>query len=117
MNNSPLEESEQKAVAEYLDYTRLIWCHVPNERKAKPQYMAKLKTLGVKSGVPDILIFTPPPDGWHYGLAIELKRAKGGVISEAQATWGRRLSECGWYWQVCAGASEAIAKIKEVYRI
>lgn len=45
----------------------LIW-HTPNEVKAKPQYMAIRRKMGVKPGIPDIVDF-----GVVRGL-FELKR-------------------------------------------
>ncbi len=42
-----------------------------NERKTSPRAGARLKKKGVKSGVPDILIFEPK--GRYNGIAIELK--------------------------------------------
>ncbi len=52
----------QQAVARYLDACPgALWCHVPNEAKRGPKLAAMLKSQGLKAGVPDVLIFTPPP--------------------------------------------------------
>jgi hypothetical protein len=105
----PKEEQEQEALAEWLDYKRILWTHVPNEGRRKPQYNAKLKRLGLKKGVPDILIFDPPRKGEGFvGVAIELKRKKGGRVSPEQEGWLEALKEVGWYATVCNGADEAI---------
>ena len=114
VNNTPLEEDEQKVIAEYLDYTvgELNWCHVPNESKSKVQYYAKQKALGVKSGVPDILIFKAPEE--YNGIAIEMKRRKGGRVSDNQKKWLKSLEENGWLTTVAKGADEAIEFLKEV---
>jgi len=53
------EDSLQISVATYLDYLNITWCHVANERKTSPQAGARLKNKGVKSGVPDCVIFEP----------------------------------------------------------
>ena len=53
------EDKLQIECAKWLDdnlHEDVIWYHVPNEAKAKPQYHAKLKRMGVKSGVTDIVI-------------------------------------------------------------
>lgn len=113
----PLETEEQQTVAEYLDFTGLLWLHIPNERKAKPQYIAKLKRLGMKPGAPDILIFVPTPCGNFAGLAIELKRRKGGVVSDNQKEWLQGLRNCEWKAVVCKGADEAIQAIEETYGV
>ena len=68
------EDDLQMACARYLDLMGWLWCHVGNERKTSPRAGARLKKKGVKSGVPDILIFEPK--GKYNGLAIELKTGK-----------------------------------------
>jgi len=86
------EEHLQTAVAQYLDYTRAVWCHVANERKTTPAKGAKLKRMGVKPGVPDILIFGPGPGN---GLAIELK-VKPNKTTAHQDKWLAELNKLGW---------------------
>ena len=114
LDNVPLEEEEQKKLADYLNYkfSVLDWCHVPNEGNHKVQYYVKQKKLGVKSGVPDILIFRAPE---HYnGIAIELKRIKGGRVSETQKEWLSRLKTNGWLTKVAKGADDAIKFLEQL---
>lgn len=82
------EAELQQAVATYLNFLGVLWFHCPNEIKAKPQYMAKRKRLGVKSGVPDICILEPNKD--YHGLFIELKVGYN-KLSENQEYWLDRL--------------------------
>jgi VRR-NUC domain len=108
----PLEEDEQKDLAQLLDSMGLIWFHVPNEIKCKPQYYAKRKMLGVKSGVPDnFIINIPPKFPQSKGAVIELKRKKGGVTSEEQLEWLSKLSHKGWRVAVCHGKDECINQL------
>jgi len=109
-----LEEEEQKKLAQYLDYKYMEgdWCHVPNEGDHKVQYYVKQKTLGVKSGVPDALIFKPVAG--YNGIAIELKRLKGGRVSESQKRWLKRFKENGWAVKLAEGADAAIEFIEEL---
>ena len=65
------EDNLQKSVAQYLDSRNVLWCHPPNGGSRNIIEATKLKGMGVKSGVPDCLIFTQAR-GFH-GLAIELK--------------------------------------------
>ncbi len=51
-------------------------------------------------------------NGYH-GLYIELKRQKGGTVSETQKSWITALAEQGYKAVVCRGADEAIGTIKE----
>lgn len=106
---NPPEEHVQRTVAQWLDLHGVLWCHVPNEGRHKPQYRAKMAALGLKPGVPDILIFDLPPEVPDArGVAIELKRAKGGRVSKAQQEWLEELGGRGWVCAVCKGIDEAL---------
>jgi len=112
-SESPLEDWEQERLANWLDSRGVLWTHPPNGGMRNKVVAAKLKRQGVKSGVPDVLIFTPIPkvglmDKPYRGVAIELKRAKGGQVSESQGRWLDGLMECDWLVCVCHGHREAI---------
>ena len=104
------EESLQKSLALYLDYSGLLWFHPPNEIKAKPQYMAKRKTLGVKSGVPDVCILEPR--GNYHGLFIELKVGYN-KPSDSQKKWIAELNQRGYAAYCCNSLDEAIEIIEK----
>ena len=102
----------------YLDSLGLLWCHVPNEGhggygKGAQIKGARLRAEGLKSGVPDVLIFdkcSVEKDGAqvsYSGCAIELKRQKGGRVSDAQKRWLVDLERAGWATAVCNGFEEA----------
>lgn len=112
----PLEEAEQKALASWLNARgNILWTHVANERKAKPQYMRKLAALGVSAGVPDVLIFSRVPNHPHArGVAIELKRTKGSTTSAAQKSWVINLNDEGWIAMVCKGAAASIEELQRL---
>ena len=106
---NPPEEAEQLALVQWLELHKIKYTHVPNEGKHKVQYRVKQKRLGVKAGVPDLLIFDPPPAyPDNFGTAIELKRRKGGTVSLEQSMWLNDLRDRGWAVAVCRGATEAI---------
>lgn len=84
----PTEDQEQRIVAQFLDLLGFRWTHCPNEGKRNVVNGARLKASGMKKGCPDILIFDPIPDSEWVGVAIELKRSKGGKLS--------RSSKNGW---------------------
>ena len=103
------EEGEQKALAQYLDLLRVIWCHVPNESSEPVQVMKRRKAMGVKAGVPDVLIFDPLPPGAR-GVAIELKADKDPAdVTDEQTLWLHALSSAGWLARVCYGFDDARA--------
>lgn len=105
------EDEEQKAIAEYLDRRGVLWCHVPNEGKRSYRTAAHLHAMGLKSGVPDIIIFEPR-NGYH-GLAIEMKVGDNKPTAE-QKHWLRSLIERGYKAGVCYSAESAI-KVVERY--
>lgn len=110
------EQDEQRTLAEWLSWRHLVWCHVPNGGWRSPREAAIMTGLGVKAGVPDILVFSPLRQYPAVrGVAIELKRADGGKgASKAQREWLERLAGCGWLVRVCNGAIEAIEWLQEL---
>lgn len=71
----------------------------------------KLKTSGVKAGVPDIHL--PVPCGIYHGLWVEMKADKG-KPTELQLWWHERLRAQGHRVEVCYSWEEAV-KIIEGY--
>lgn len=121
------EASEQEAMAAWLDASGARWCHVPNGGHRHAATAAALKAQGVKPGVPDVLIFTPPPaQPEARGVALELKRQslrpKRPVKSETwpscvrpeQRDWLVALAAQGWVALVAFGADDAIAQLVEL---
>ena len=121
----PTEREEQVKLAKYLDSLGLLWCHVPNEGhggygKGAQIKGARLRAEGLKSGVPDVLIFSQcsvvsdKEELHRSGCAIELKRQKGGRVSDSQKEWLAGLRRAGWVAEVCNGFEEAQKLIKEL---
>jgi len=86
--------------------TRFI-LHVPNGEYRARHTAARLKRMGVRPGVPDILILVPA-NGYH-GMAIELKKP-GGRLSKHQEDWARELIYRDYFvitctdWQLAGSA-------------
>jgi hypothetical protein len=115
----PLEEDEQTSLAKYLDLLqrqgKLRWFHCPNGGERNLAVASRLKAQGVKRGVPDVLIPTPPPKcPGKVGVAIELKRVEGGTVSVEQAEWLQYLESVGWIVRVCKGWYDAHQFLKSV---
>jgi hypothetical protein len=70
---------------------------------------ARLKAEGVSAGVPDL--FIPEWRVW-----IEMKRAKGGVLSEKQKGWRDYLIGCGYKVIVAHGKIAAQDEIIALHR-
>ena len=112
----PLEEIEQEHVflwasMEERAYPELAMLYaIPNGGKRAIKTAIALKAQGVKSGVPDMCL--PVARGGYHGLYIELKRQKGGVVSETQKSWITALNTQGYKAIICHGAEEAIEQIR-----
>lgn len=72
---------------------------VPNGGERNLIVASRLKTEGVKSGVPDIC--WPVPRGVFAGLYIEMKVHPNGRVSETQEQWHRDLRSVGYAVAVC----------------
>lgn len=107
------EEPTQVAVAQLLDAAKVLWCHVPNGGARNVITGAKLKRQGVKPGVPDVLIFDPPPKRVTFcGAAMEIKDGKGRATPE-QKEWLANLAACGWVTRIVYGIDDALIFLKE----
>lgn len=83
--------------------------HSPNEGKRHINFKAKLRKMGTKSGWPDLELFVYQ-DHWLPGvhaapIFIELKRTKGGRLSDNQKELAVAFDELGCHWCCCNSAS------------
>lgn len=102
------EHAEQVSLVQWLDaaHPELPYFAIPNGGNRNIITASKLKAEGVKAGVPDL--FLP-----SLRIFIELKRAKGGKVSQAQKDMATRLEACGYRVVVCKGAKEAVEVITQ----
>lgn len=113
----PLEQDEQIALFRWAAYAAGQYpqlanmYHVPNGGKRTRFEAGLFKAMGVKPGVPDIVLDWPA--GGFHGLRIELKRAHGGRIETAQGEWRKRLIEAGYCAVVCRGWDAARQVIED----
>lgn len=103
------EAREQRALAKWLDAVGVLWAHVPNGGNRDKVTGANLKAEGAKAGVPDVLIFTPPPLHPNApGVALELKAPEGAKPSDEQMAWLERLAAQGWLTAWARGFAPAV---------
>lgn len=105
------EENLQIVVADYirLQYPKVLFAHIANERKTSPQRGSKLKRMGVKKGMPDVMVYKHSGDhtGVNFsGLAIELKIKPNRPTKEQEAVLAQLFSN-GWFTSVCYSFDEA----------
>lgn len=104
------EDKLQSAVMSYLalQYPRSLAVHCPNEGQRTKFERYKIKELGIKPGMPDVMVYEPvfrlfdgkaSPD-YYNGLAIELKIGKR-KPTEQQRECLDLLKKAGWRCHVC----------------
>ena len=116
-NLSPLEKDEQMLLFEWAEYATVthpelaLMYHVPNGGHRNAVEAHNLRLQGVRAGVPDICL--PVPRGGYGALYVELKRRRGGRVSEDQRNWIDALNRAGNKAVICKGFDEAKAAIEE----
>jgi len=109
------EHEEAKAFMEWLEVAKpphwYMLFHVPNGGQRNVITAKKLQAEGVKVGVPDY--FYPYPTPEYAGLFIELKRRKGGSVSQAQREYLDYLRAVGYAVIVAKGWEEAAAAVED----
>ena len=107
----PLEKEEQQKLCKWLRENKIG--HWANGLGVKldydKKYIASLRSQGHYKGIADMTIFLPK----GRAMFLELKRVKGGVVSEEQKKWIKYLQSLDYPARVCYGADEAIEWIKE----
>lgn len=105
---NPTEYQEGKVFHQWLDLKRIPHCHVSNEQPNKLRaYHGRM--LGVSAGFPDYIIILPK----GKTLFVELKRRKGGRLSDNQSKWIKTFVDNGHQICVANGADEAIEYVNK----
>lgn len=84
---------------------------IPNGGRRDKITGARLKAEGVRAGVPDMFLAVPRQNA--PGLFLELKKQKGGRVSENQKTMHEALSQAGYPVCICWGWDEAKRAIED----
>lgn len=84
---------------------------IPNGGERNVIVASKLKAEGVRAGVPDL--FLAHGHTCYNGLFIEMKKAKGGVLSDKQKVYIDLLKQRGYAVAVCHGWIEAKQAIEK----
>lgn len=108
----PLEDQEQAALVVWLRQRGIRFHATPNGGHRSKSVAGKLKMQGVSPGFPDITIWPSLDCPGCPILHIELKRTRGGTVSDEQHDWLNYLadlSRVGYPIKsaVCKGFDEA----------
>lgn len=104
----PSEREEQTALVAWLlkEYPQLVFFSVPNEGKRTDFMKFHMKQTGLLSGVPDLILLFDEP------LFVEMKRTKGGSLSDNQKQVIAWIRAAGYSVVVCRGFAEAKQEIQ-----
>lgn len=104
------EDQVQRAIVQHLRFRRrkgVTFFAVPNGGVRSAREAAIMQGLGVRAGVPDLIVVA---GGKLYGL--EIKRAKGGRVSPHQKAMLTELEEAGGVCAVAEGFDAALAQLE-----
>jgi hypothetical protein len=104
------EQQIHRAVVQHLrqrGMPGIVFIHVPNGGKRRPIEAAIFKSLGVRAGASDLLL-------WHNrkSFALELKAA-GGRATEAQLEFLADMGEAGAFTCLADGLDPALAVLEK----
>ena len=114
--NAPESEAnQQEIVIKYLRlaYPHALYCASAGGMRTSYLKAIKMNRTGYVKGLPDLFIYEPNQD--YHGLAIEMKKEKGGVASPEQKEWQEQLRNRGYSSYICKGSEEAIKIIDEYF--
>lgn len=119
---NPLEDDECITFSQWLSTKNIPHAHIANESRSSSKNAmirgAKLKRMGQSRGVWDYEVFVPikgvtdEVDSYQQ-IKIEMKRRKGGTVSQEQKKWGEIYEAAGIPCKVCKGADEAIDFVRQ----
>jgi hypothetical protein len=89
-----------------------IWIPAPLQQRI--QIIMAQRRLGLKKGIPDVIIDYPLHD-WH-GCRLELKRDASSEIHDEQKAWCEALRGRGYFVELCAGLAAATGAVGRYLR-
>jgi hypothetical protein len=109
------ESNQQEIVIKYLRlaYPDALYCASAGGMWTSDSQRIKMARTGYVKGFPDLFIYEPR--GEYHGLAIEMKKEKGGTASPEQKRWQEQLRNRGYCSYICKGKDEAIKIIDEYF--
>jgi hypothetical protein len=109
------EANQQEIVIKYLRlaYPDVLYCASAGGMRTSYLQAIKMKRTGYVKGFPDLFIYEPRNE--YNGLAIEMKKEKGGVASPEQKRWQEQLRNRGYASYICKGSEDAIKVIDEYF--
>ncbi len=109
----PFEDDEQKALVQWLTIRGVMFFAVPNESGRSNAWARASwrKSMGVRSGAPDLVIIDRAAGPHCRPVAVEMKRQRGSKTSDAQLQMHADMRARGWLVIVAKGANDAIEQL------
>jgi hypothetical protein len=104
------EAQEQTAMVAYLRNRGWLCTATANGAAMSPRARTAFARSGGSRGVPDLLVFEAVAG--YFGLAIEMKRTRGGAERPEQRRWRSALTARGWLAIIAKGADDGIQQIE-----
>jgi hypothetical protein len=102
-------------VTTILTRANLFFWHTENERKCTPREGVQRVRMGVRAGVPDLIIATPSPEcPQACAVAVELKMP-GKKLSRAQKQVREKLLECGWVYFEIRSVDQMLSLVERLW--
>ena len=110
----PTEYDEQCAFVDWMEIKGLRFTAIPNATYTESwTQKAKNKRMGLRPGLPDLLVVVPAEKSNTGGAAllfVEMKRQKGGKVEDSQEAWLATLNQVkNVEGKICRGFDEATA--------
>lgn len=97
----------QSEIVQLLQLHRIEFFAVPNERKQSVQSAMRFKAMGVKSGVPDLVLMGK--EGKGYGMEV---KTPTGVQSPKQIQFQEKCFRLGWGYAVVRSLDDVLRVIR-----
>lgn len=107
------EDHFQIQTAKLLDLLKLDWFHTPNGGKRNLSTAAKMKRMGVKAGIPDIIIINKTLTN-NTGICIELKIGRNKTTIN-QEMWRSKFVKNDWLYFIAYSIDDIISITSKYY--
>ena len=104
------EAKIQTNIVKYLQSKKIFFCSIPNEAAGRDAQirMSKLKSMGLRSGAPDLILFL------NDGLLISLEvKAETGKQSKSQVLFEEKIKILGFNYFIVKSVDDVRGVLNE----
>ncbi len=104
-----MESKLQYEIVLFLQDQGYFFYSVPNEAKRSPQLAARLKAMGMRSGVADLVVLLPG----GRSVFLEVKTATGKQAT-MQKLFEQRVTELGFVYQIVRSVQDVQSVLDDI---